>query len=469
LPVNEIQTLAIDIGAATDIGNVRELNEDAVLAEKTLSTAGIAAVLLAADGVGGHQAGEVASGIAADAVRRIYVRGDRSVLPSSSADSVQDLLASTAAYVNQAIYAYNQSEGAGNSATTFTLCAITDTGFEIAHVGDSRAYLIHGRGITQITDDDSFVADAVRRGQMTEDEARNSPFRNQITKSVGNTPDVTPSFYSGSWAPEDLLLICTDGLTEYVSSTDIVEVVRSGEPMAAVCRRLATMAREAGGHDNISVAAAFNGPAPPSKPTAEVAVPANLAPKAAATGRDPNRLLRLILLTLIGLAAATIGIAVGRTAFHVHGSQQPIIAPIGSPPPQPTPEPAQNRPKKHRQPRIHIPKKVLRTIRSTVLPSDLVDDTPVTRHRHSHPVSNPPHARTATPATTSTEPTVPVVDERSTEPPTKHMDTGGHIPVLIGAKGGSVPTPKAAPISTQPGQDVGDKAKPPVKARSKTN
>jgi protein phosphatase len=103
---------------------------------------------------------------------------------------------------------------------------------------------------------------------MTEEEARSSPFRNHLSKSVGNFSEVDPFLSNGLWERHDVLLVCSDGLSEYVSPEDIASIVRSGAPMSDVCNRLTMLARERGGHDNISVAAAYNGVFQSSEPQA---------------------------------------------------------------------------------------------------------------------------------------------------------------------------------------------------------
>jgi serine/threonine protein phosphatase PrpC len=312
--------LPIDIGVATDVGTVRDLNEDSVLVE-TLAPGpnnpwSLGAVLMVADGLGGHQAGEIASGLAAETVRRIFISNqdvvhDHGDLPQCMARAVRD--------VNREVHEWTEDGGISRPATTLTLCLIRSSQYDIAHVGDSRAYLI-GRGqARQVTHDDSWVAEAVRRGQMSEEEALLSPFRNQITKSVGTQPDVEPTLYAGELDDGDVLLLCSDGLTEYVVPDEIHDHVQNARTMQEACQALAALARERGGHDNISVAAAAVGCRVLTAPTRVVSNGASKKPatwppaEPVARPRDPNRLLRALTAGFAGLAILVLGVWTGRS------------------------------------------------------------------------------------------------------------------------------------------------------------
>ncbi|MCW3097716.1 MAG: Ptc1 [Chthonomonadaceae bacterium] len=241
------------VGAATDVGNVRELNEDTIVATliDTLSDPlQLAAVLMVADGLGGHDAGEVASGLARETVRSVLI--DRSL---GTAETVRERLIEAVAETNTRVHACVSTSGA-HPATTLTLCACRANDYTVVHVGDSRAYLLRGNEVCQVTEDDSWVGEAIRRGQMTPAEAEMSPFRNQLTKSVGSAPSVDPRVYEGDWRPGDVLVLTSDGLTEYVGPAEILDTVRNTQDLQAACEILVRMARERGGHDNISVVAA---------------------------------------------------------------------------------------------------------------------------------------------------------------------------------------------------------------------
>ena len=321
----------LNIGRATDVGNVREINEDTILAEALLSSAEFAdpeeltAVLLVADGMGGHQAGEVASRMAGEMTRQTFLvpqapdrvpaggGGAVTLQTSGLAERAIDL----ARRINQAVFAYG-GQGIAHPGTTLTLCLCHARTYTIAHVGDSRAYLLTGSGICQLTDDDSWVGEAVRRGTMTPGEARESPHRNQLTRCVGIAEDVQPSLYQGTWQPGNVLLLCSDGLSEYVLPEEIRDAVLAASSLQAACEKLVRLARDRGGHDNISLVSACEGrpQAGSRKPPTwkgDVLLAHTLSGGAKARRlSDPNFALRSLLLTFVGMAFLVIGLAVGR-------------------------------------------------------------------------------------------------------------------------------------------------------------
>lgn len=291
-PVPPIPDATVNIAFHTDVGQVRELNEDTVWALRFDSTGngpanpwGLRAALLVADGVGGHAAGEVASGKAGELARRHLTAPDLAPenAPNIPLDApvVRERLAAIVQDINAAVYTLpaGMEGNAGRPATTLTLCLLRSDSIAIAHVGDSRAYHVRptdeqasGVTATQVTDDHSFVGEAVRRGQMTEEDARRSPFRSQLTRAIGSEESVEASFYSVRWEPGDLLIVCSDGLSEYVMPDEIAALaanvqVRDDESIPgdgdaplpdlhALCADLIARANRRGGRDNISVAVA---------------------------------------------------------------------------------------------------------------------------------------------------------------------------------------------------------------------
>lgn len=262
-PLPAAAALKLEIVALSDVGQERELNEDTVWAAPLSAGAEnawqLSGLLLVADGMGGHDAGEIASGLAGQTVRQIFT----SVRPAFAPEALtgQGLLAGLAGAVeevNRAVFAAGEAGAAtgGRPGTTLTVALLRADEWAIGHVGDSRAYLIRRNGAQQLTNDDSLVAEAVRRGQMTEAEAQGSQFRNQITKAIGLNAAVAPSTYQGSWAAGEVILLCSDGLTEYVRPTEMWDAVAGGESLERACQSLIDLANQRGGHDNISVAAA---------------------------------------------------------------------------------------------------------------------------------------------------------------------------------------------------------------------
>ncbi len=224
--------------ARTHIGKVRSSNQDAILV-----CPGKYGVYGVADGMGGHQAGDVASKIAVAVVERVLKNEQPSV----------NLLRAAIEEANQIIYeeqlANPDYSGMG---TTMTVIWEDEERILLGHVGDSRAYRVRNNAISQVSLDHSMVAEMVRRGLITEDEARVHPYRNIITRALGTSPTVNVDVKELDKAPGDMFLLCSDGLSEYVQSVQMNEILRkySLENAADV---LLNMALEGGGRDNISV------------------------------------------------------------------------------------------------------------------------------------------------------------------------------------------------------------------------
>jgi PPM family protein phosphatase len=233
----------------THPGCVREANEDVVAyvlqaANDTTRHRGMLA--LVADGMGGHAAGEVASRIAADTVMRLY---------HQLGGSPPDMLAACLAEANRLICERSEAEAAcAGMGTTCTVLAVRDDAAFLAHIGDSRAYLLRDGRLRQISEDHSLVAQLVRDGAITDEEALRSPQRNVIVRALGLEPSVKP-LISRKGIPlqaGDALVLCSDGLSDLVDDETIAAtVVRL--PPAEACQELLDRALAAGGTDNISV------------------------------------------------------------------------------------------------------------------------------------------------------------------------------------------------------------------------
>lgn len=228
----------------------REVNEDAVLvtqlAEHEAGT-GPGFLLAVADGMGGHQRGEVASQIAIELLNDLFAR-DR---PEDIAGALKQ------AYrrANEAIFQQAALvPDAGPMGTTLVSAVITGKYVTIANVGDSRAYLVRANQLTQITQDHSLVAEQIAQGQLTEDAARRSPQRNIITQSLGITETLDrrmPSIYELVLLPEDRLLLCSDGFFDVLQQEDYVSTVVADDPQGSASR-LVALATERGTTDNVS-------------------------------------------------------------------------------------------------------------------------------------------------------------------------------------------------------------------------
>jgi PPM family protein phosphatase len=238
------------VGAmSTNVGRVRTSNEDTlayIIPSDNAPEASRGCLALVADGMGGHAAGEVASVIAAEVVRRVYFSLDAPVDESLT-------IAFDAA--NRAILDHAETEpeckGMG---TTCTAIVIRDGNLWLAHIGDSRAYLIRDGQITQLSDDQTLGAQMERDGLLTEEMAKNNPMSNIVLQALGARPDIAPTVWKEGrpLADGDFLLLCSDGLSNLVTATQMTGAVRAATPNDA-CKMLIDAALDAGGHDNVSV------------------------------------------------------------------------------------------------------------------------------------------------------------------------------------------------------------------------
>jgi PPM family protein phosphatase len=222
----------------TDTGRRRRHNEDAYVAEPPL--------FAVADGMGGAQAGELASSLAAEALR-----DDTSEREGDGEQRVDELIQAA----NRRVYE-RQSEDAAASGmgTTMTVALVEDGRVAIGHVGDSRAYLIRDRRLEQLTEDHSLVAELVRSGKLSPEEAEAHPQRSVITRALGTDPDVDVDTFSVDTRPGDVFLLCSDGLTSMVDDETILsEVERHRDDLGAAAKALVRAANKGGGEDNITV------------------------------------------------------------------------------------------------------------------------------------------------------------------------------------------------------------------------
>jgi serine/threonine protein phosphatase PrpC len=220
----------------TDTGRQRRENEDSAFVQ--------APVFVVADGMGGAQAGEVASRIATET----FEQG----LPG--AGTPEDRLAELVRDANQRIYDRARADrGRAGMGTTLTAAYLTDSQLAIAHVGDSRAYLLRDGKLTRLTQDHSLVDELVRQGKLTEAQAAEHPQRSIITRALGPEPEVEVDTFSYPMQAGDVLLLCSDGLTSMVSEDRVAEVMLAAPTLQEAADRLIDEANEAGGRDNITV------------------------------------------------------------------------------------------------------------------------------------------------------------------------------------------------------------------------
>ncbi len=240
-------------GAISDIGKNREKNQDAFYASVDENFP----LYLVADGMGGHRSGEVASTMAIDIIKKELLlfkddlKKDKNILKIIKA-SIEK--ANTQIYLKSI-----ESEECNGMGTTITLGYIFDKKIFIGHVGDSRAYLIRGKEIYQITEDHSYVNELLKLGSITIEEAKNHPKKNMITRAVGSSSKITMDLIVKDYEKDDILLLCSDGLFNMLSANEIYEVLNSEKDIQRACQILVNKANEKGGLDNITlVSVKFN-------------------------------------------------------------------------------------------------------------------------------------------------------------------------------------------------------------------
>jgi protein phosphatase len=240
------------VGAGTDIGRVRQSNQDhydLALPEEE----GGSSLFIVADGMGGHAGGEVASRIAVNSILDFLEERLGADNHEGFADLMDGLLVALR-NANAAVYHRGEEEEALHGmGTTCVAALIREKQMAVAHAGDSRAYLMREGELLQLTEDHSLVQEYVRMGQLTSEEARKSRYRNVITKAVGLSEKMDPDVRVLSLEEGDIVLLCTDGLTSMLEDDEIGQVLASEPDVQRVCDSLINMANQRGGQDNITL------------------------------------------------------------------------------------------------------------------------------------------------------------------------------------------------------------------------
>ena len=237
----------IELARRTDTGRVRDHNEDRAYAHDEL--------VAVADGMGGAAAGEVAAQLAIRAIRQLPA-------PITS-DHLRDAIGSANGAIRATAASDPTKAGMG---TTMTAIAVDNGIAHIAHVGDSRAYLWRDGALVQLTHDHSVVAEMVRQGTLSEDDALHHPHRNVITRALGADHEVDVDISTAALAADDVLMLCSDGLYTEVDHEDIAETMRAGGALPDTAQALVDRANAAGGSDNVTVVLARIGYGPAMTP-----------------------------------------------------------------------------------------------------------------------------------------------------------------------------------------------------------
>lgn len=251
--------MRIEIAGKTDVGRKRKQNEDAYLVLKPPQQPRLSvdALLLVADGMGGHERGEVASGHVRDVFEAVFVEQYAEFLTAYTPESLEAALKTL--YKESHSHLRNLSEELASSedsreqmGTTLTVGLIAGDQLVLAHVGDSRAYLLRNDMIAQLTEDHTMAQLLVRAGKMTEEEAAKSRYSHALSQAIGASKRMSPDLAAYPLEPGDTLLLCTDGLTRYLQEADLMAAVQQHAP-AAACDYLVDLANQRGGRDNITV------------------------------------------------------------------------------------------------------------------------------------------------------------------------------------------------------------------------
>lgn len=232
----------------TNRGRERARNEDNYYLEADSNTA----LLVVADGMGGHLAGNVASSLAVSSAKQAWTDLDRTILltPETARLVLLDLILSTNQLILDEAEKSSAKRGMG---TTFTSGLLRDNHLTIAHIGDSRAYLVYEDNIKQLTKDHTLVEHLIETGQIKPDEANNHPQRHVLTRALGIDPDPEIDISELVLEAGSALLFCTDGLTNLVTDEEILALLQEAPDLQSGAESLISLANSKGGHDNITV------------------------------------------------------------------------------------------------------------------------------------------------------------------------------------------------------------------------
>jgi serine/threonine protein phosphatase PrpC len=253
----EQDDLGLSVGYVSDVGQLRGHNEDTLVAFQGMhlghDASGLFGFFVVTDGMGGHQAGEVASSLAArfvthEVINSVYLPFLLDATPNADIKPPTEILRSA---VEKASYQVHE-QVPGDGGTTLTCALILGRRAFIAHVGDSRAYLLNGHAMRQLTRDHSFVSRLIELGELSPQEATVHPQRHVLYRAVGQREQLEVDTYQQSLPPGSCLLICSDGLSGVVSDQEMGAIIAAAATPQQACQRLAEAANRAGGPDNIT-------------------------------------------------------------------------------------------------------------------------------------------------------------------------------------------------------------------------
>lgn len=236
-------------GVGSDRGKVREINEDSY--NVIAGYSGIPVTFIIADGMGGHNSGEVASKAAVDYVSNYMLQ---STVDFMESEDLTPIIKKVMEEANEDVYKKSlEHEVDRGMGTTLIVAVVHNKKLVIGHVGDSRVYMIRDGNIKRVTDDHSFIEELVRNGTLTREEAENHPNKNLITRALGCSDSIQVDTYTYDLKDDDVCVICTDGLTNMLDEKEIKDIVLNSENPELACDKLIMEANDRGGEDNITV------------------------------------------------------------------------------------------------------------------------------------------------------------------------------------------------------------------------
>lgn len=234
----------------TDIGLVRKVNEDNYICEM-LELGFDTWVYIVADGMGGHNAGEVASTMAVQEILS-YIKSNIKCLEKEE-KRILDLIRKAILHANDKVYKKSiLNSNCMGMGTTLSMVLVKGSELYVGHVGDSRIYLIRDGAISRLTEDHSLVAELVRTGTIQPEEAKHHPQKNVITRALGTEYTLEVDVSASALKDTDFILLCTDGLSNMVEDEEIKQIIISAENVESACEMLVDRAKDSGGYDNIT-------------------------------------------------------------------------------------------------------------------------------------------------------------------------------------------------------------------------
>lgn len=233
--------------AKTDIGKAREMNQDFYYVSEEKN--GMRLCILA-DGMGGYKGGEIASSLATTSAKEYIEDRFESIEPTM--ENIQVLIKEAMDYANEVVYKKSrENEELDQMGTTLEICVMYENKIHLGHIGDSRIYRIRRNIIRRITTDHSYVETLVKDGTITREEAFYHPRKNMLMKALGCAGNIEPDITTKGFLPGDIILMCTDGLTNMLQEEEIYDIITDNVEKS--CDNLVKRANELGGLDNISV------------------------------------------------------------------------------------------------------------------------------------------------------------------------------------------------------------------------